>query len=127
MNYRAIFLGILLVMGLSFVGGFAIGLAAGKAMFTSPRIMLAAGILNFFLTVIAFCISGVIARTQRFNNLAVIAVVCWLLSAPSIFLNPAFTFDAWLLSFIFIAIAMVAGCGLSRLLVPVSKTGASAG
>jgi len=118
MNPRAIARDVLIIWGLTFCGGFVIGVALGKNGLGTPRAMIAVALSNFLLSVVGFCIAGVLERAQRLPHLAVVALACWLLSAMNLAWNPAFKVSNWLVSSVFVLAAMGVGAGLSLAFAP---------
>ncbi|HWN07931.1 MAG TPA: hypothetical protein VNO50_01355 [Pyrinomonadaceae bacterium] len=118
MKVRQILIGVALVYGFTFVGGFIVGVVASTGGIPAPLAIVGVMISNLILSVLAFCIAGVLIKTERFKSLLVVAVICWLLSALNMSFIPEFTVIQWAFSLVFILVTMGAGGGLSFLFAP---------
>jgi hypothetical protein len=118
MKAKDIILGVVLVCVLTFLGGFVIGVTVRSSGLPPPQAVLALVVSNFVFSVVAFCITGVRVKTERFKTLFVVALICWLLSALNMLLIPTFTPVQWVFSSVFILVTMGIGGGLSYLFAP---------
>ena len=118
MRVKQILTGVALVYGFTFIGGFIIGVAAAASGLPAPVAMVGVMASNLVLSVVAFCIAGVLIKTERFKGLLVVALICWLLSALNMSLIPTFTVLQRAFGIVFILATMGAGGGLSYLFAP---------
>lgn len=118
MTVRQIITGVLLVSGFTFVGGFIIGMAAAAFGIPAPLAMVGLMVSNLVLSVAAFCIAGVLIKTDRFKTLLVVALICWLFSAFNMRVIPTFTVLQWAIGLVFLLVTMAVGGGLSYLFAP---------
>lgn len=118
MTAKQILIGVALVYGFTFAGGLIIGVVAAASGIPAPLAMVGVMLSNLVLSVVAFCIAGVIIKTERFKNLSVAALICWLLSAQNMLFIPTFTVIQWAFSLVFILVTMCIGGGLSYLFAP---------
>ena len=102
MRVKQILTGVALVYGFTFIGGFIIGVAAAASGLPAPVAMVGVMASNLVLSVVAFCIAGVLIKTERFKGLLVVALICWLLSALNMSLIPTFTVLQWAFGLVFI-------------------------
>ena len=107
---------VLILFALTFMGGFVIGAAVGSSFSTSVNAQFALIISNFLFSVVGFCISGALAKINRFKHLIVVAVVFWVCSAANMLIAPL-TFAQWAFSIVFILVTMGIGGALSFVFV----------
>ena len=115
-QWKALIRDAIIVLILTFLGGFVIGIAsAGRAM-----AMEVIGISNMIFMIVGFTVSGCIAKVNRFRHLLHVAVAVWLLSVFNV-LFYAIGLGQWLLSIVAIVIAMLIGGGVSYIFVRTPK------
>jgi len=114
MNLRWLILirDVAIVWGLTFVGGFIVGVSEVEG----SRKLLAIATSNILLGTIAFSIVGCLTPTQRFRHLFVVALGAWLTSVFNV-LGGAASVVRWLFSVVILLITAGAGGGLSFLFV----------
>ena len=110
-NIKAIIRDVAIVWGLTFIGGFVIGLSGGLKG-DPQRGQLALVASNFFLGTVAFVISGCLAPYPRWRHLGYVALGSWLTSIINVFILHV-TIGQWVASSIFISIIMGLGGGIS--------------
>jgi len=109
-----------ILLMLTFFGGLIIGIAVGKGAPGNPQALAAVAISNLVFSVIGFCISGALARVNRFSHLVIVAVVFWLCSSVNMFIASISVLQ-WMSSILFIFITMGVGGALSFLFVSLPK------
>lgn len=124
MKIKQIVIGVALVYGFTFVGGFFVGVIVGAGGIPPHLAIVGVMISNLILSSVAFCIAGVLIKTNRFPSLLVVALICWLLSALNMMLLPEFTVLQWAFSLFFILVTMGIGGGLSYLIAPATPKSA---
>jgi hypothetical protein len=109
-NYKAVARDAAIVLGLTFLGGFVIGITSPNELNIS-----AIAISNIVLSVVGFFIAGCLTKSLRFQHLSVVALCVWLVSAHNILLGVSFL--QWVFSSVYVLITMGVGGGLSLLFV----------
>jgi hypothetical protein len=108
-NVKAVVRDVLIIMGLTFLAGFVIGLT-GVARGPNAVLAMAAG--NLVFMIVGFTISGALARTRRFNHLLWVALGVWLASIINVLFFGA-TIIQWFMSVVVILALMGIGGLLS--------------
>ncbi len=116
MRWKPILRDVLIVLGLTFLGGFVVGFTAGVG--GKPIPMPALALANFVFGTLGFAIAGCLTPTsanERFQHLSQVAVGVWLCSL----VNVAFgvTIPQWFAAGGFILVLMGLGGGISLLIV----------
>jgi hypothetical protein len=114
-KWAAVARDVVIVVVLTFLVGFVVGL------FGASPDPVAIAVSNLFLGVVAFTISGRLARGNRWLHLLVMAIGVWLLSLTTVLL-PSLRLGSmslvwWIISVIPISLAASLGGGLSYLFV----------
>lgn len=91
MTGKQVLTGVGLVCAFTFVGGFVTGVAAALSGMPARLAMAGLMVSNLVLSVAAFCLFGILVKTERFKNMLVVALICWLLSALNMLIAPTFT------------------------------------
>ena len=125
-NFKAVARDVIIVFALTFLAGIVLGIALGAGRISASRGAIALALSNVLFSIVAYCIVGAMAKTNRFKHLMVVATVCWLLSAFNMLFLPAFTVPAWMLSSVMVLFTMGVGGGLSFLFVRAPKADATA-
>ena len=113
-NWTAIVRDTLIVFALTFVGTFVAGLV-GPQDPESKLYTLAT--VNLAFTAMGFAISGVLARFDRFSHLWKVALALWVVGLANVLLVGA-SLGQWVLSLVFILVAMGIGGAASYLITP---------
>lgn len=108
-NFGWLIRDVALVWGLTFIGGFVIGLAGGVH---SPTFVLAIAVSNMLLGTVGFLIVGCIATRNRWRHLLQVAVGVWLGGLVNIILG-ASSFMQWFFSALIIGVMLGVGGALS--------------
>ncbi len=116
MRWKPILRDVLIVLGLTFLGGFVVGFTAGVS--GKPAPLEAIAISNLVFGILGFVIVGCLNATaagERFQHLSQVAVGVWLCSL----VNVAFgvTIPQWFAAGGFILFLMGVGGGISLLIV----------
>jgi uncharacterized membrane protein (GlpM family) len=118
MKAKNIIQGVVLVYAFTFIGGFVIGVTVGNSDLPPQQVVLALMVSNFIFSIVGFCITGILVKTERFKTLLVVALICWLLSALNMLFVPTFGPLQWVFSSVFLLVTMGIGGGLSYLFAP---------
>ena len=117
-NWIAVVRDVSIVVGLVLVSSFA---AAQLIQATGEEVTaMVIGLSNLFWGIVAFTISGCLAKVQRFKHLFIVAIGFWLVS----FVNVAMGLtqvQVWAAGFLMILTMMGLGGGLSYLFVRTSQ------
>jgi hypothetical protein len=108
---------IVIIVALTFIGGFVIGLAADP---TSTRGMLAIAASNLLLGTVGFVISGCLAVGSRRRHLAFVGLGVWIAGLMNVLLF-GFGFIQWFLGFFAVALMMGVGGAISYLFKSVRR------
>lgn len=100
---------IAIIVGLTFIGGFVIGLAGS---YRSPRGMLAIAASNILLGTVGFVISGCLAPGNRWRHLAYVGLGVWLFGLFNV-LFLGFGIVQWFFGIILVALMMGVGGAIS--------------
>ena len=100
---------IVIIVALTFIGGFVIGLAAAP---TSSRGMLAIAASNLLLGTVGFVISGCLAVGSRWRHLAYVGLGVWLAGLMNVLLF-GFSIAQWFFGIIGVALMMGLGGAIS--------------
>ena len=101
---------VVIVLLLTGIGGFIIGVALRSPTPGTPQTLAAIGASNLLLSIIGFTISGVLARGARWRHLAIVATIVWLVSAVNV---PTVGLALWLAGAPLTAIIVAVGGALS--------------
>jgi len=102
-----------IVFGLTFVGGFVIGVVGGLR--GEPVNVLVLGVSNLITATIGFSIVGSLTREKRWAHLAVVAVGAWLTGLANVALGTTNIFQ-WVAGIFFVAATMGVGGAISCLI-----------
>jgi hypothetical protein len=105
----AILRDVLIIVALTFIGGFVVGVAAPPR---SSRGMLAIAASNLLLGTVGFAISGRLAVGSRWRHLAYVGLCVWLAGLLNVVFF-GFSVDQWLVSIIAVALMMGLGGAIS--------------
>ena len=111
---KAIFRDAITIFVLTFVFGFAIGAVLGAQEISGDMGMAVVAISNIAILIVGFCISGAIAKHNRFRHLFKVAIVIWLLGSINIALIDM-KFVEWAVSLILVLMTMGVGGLISYL------------
>jgi len=100
---------IVIIVALTFIGGFVIGLAAAP---TSSRGMLAIAASNLLLGTVGFVISGCLAVGSRWHHLAYVGLGVWVAGLLNVLLF-GFGIVQWFFSVIAVVLMMGLGGAIS--------------
>lgn len=124
MNWKVFARDVLIVWLLTNMGGAVVGFLGaalvGPEALANPRVQLGLAFSNFIFGILGYTIVGALKKVDRFKHLLLVALINWLLAAPTLLFTP-FTLQQWLMSPIFLCVIVGIGGGLSLLFVPASK------
>ena len=101
-----------IVWGLTFLGGFVVGLTGGKH--GAHQVTMVLALSNLFFGTLGFTIAGYLAPHPRWNHLAYVALGAWLTSLVNVaFFHVKVT--QWMTGGFFMLVIMGVGGGLSYL------------
>ncbi|WP_076789663.1 DUF4339 domain-containing protein [Chlorobium sp. KB01] len=103
---------VIIVAVLTAIGGFAVGLASGRADMSSPGFVLGLAASNTLLGSVGFIIVGCLAKGNRWRHLLHVAVGVWLVGLLNVMIG-MISFGEWFFSVFFVALIMGVGGGLS--------------
>ena len=103
---------VLIIFVLTFIGGFIVGISLGANGIKGTSGLIAIGLANILLSAVGFCISGALAKTDRFKHLFKVAIALWLASTINLIWMES-NIVQWASSIIPILIAMGIGGGTS--------------
>lgn len=104
-----------IVFVLTFLGGFIVGVSATNEENGALGLILS----NIIFSIMGFCISGALAKVNRFKHLIKVALLVWLLSTINLLVGVSFT--SWLISIVAVFIFMGLGGLLSFIFVRAPK------
>lgn len=116
MNWKPIIRDALIIVILTAIGGFIIGISGAP----DSSAFLAIIVSNILFTCVGFTISGAIAKINRFQHLFKVAICVWIFGLINIFFG--LTFLSWVFSSIFVLICMGIGGLASFIFVRTPKT-----
>lgn len=94
---------------LTFLSGFVVGFAMANGVLDPSRIQLGAAASNLVFGIVGFTIVGVFTKADRFKHMTKVVFVLWLLGLVNVYLVQGFGFTQWMLSLVFIFVAMAIG------------------
>jgi FtsH-binding integral membrane protein len=103
MDWKAIARDTLIIIVLTGIGGFIVGLSGSSG----PSALVAIAVSNILFMSVGFTISGAIVKKERFRHLFKVAVCLWVFSLINVFFG--FALVEWVFSFVSILIAMGLG------------------
>lgn len=103
---------VVIVFSLTAIGGFVVGLAAGKVDMSSGGGVLGLAASNILLGSVGFVIVGCLAKGNRWRHLACVGVGVWLSGLVNVMLG-IISFSQWFFGAFFVALIMGGGGGLS--------------
>ncbi len=118
MDWKLYIRDVVIIIGLSFLGGFIGGMALGAKGVMDPEVIMGTiAILNIITVSIGFWIVGCLYKKEvkeRFNYLGYVGIAVWLFGLVNIALGVS-TLVQWFASVIFVIICLGIGGGLSLL------------
>jgi len=117
-SVKAIIRDTAIVMGLTFLGGFVVGL--GKPVDSATAIASS----NFIFSIVGFFIAGCLTKFSRFSHLTKVVFAVWLASLVNVIFF-GITPVIWAAGLIFLFVTMGIGGGLSLLVVKQQKVDSS--
>jgi hypothetical protein len=103
---------VIIVFGLTTVGGFILGLAGGVSSTNSQCSNLALAASNVLLGTIGFVVSGCLAHGNRWRHLSYMALGVWIIGFVNVLFWGA-SITHWMVSSVLIALMMGLGGALS--------------
>ena len=116
-RWGAVIRDVVIIWILTALAGFAIGITSTPG----SNLMLGYAFANLFFGSVGFTISGCMAKVGRWKHLFVVAIGVWIVGLINIIIAPI-GIKEWLFGFIFIALMMAIGGGLSYLFAPTPKS-----
>lgn len=107
MNFKLILRDVAIIFGLTFVGGFVIGVLGAILSIPEQTAPLLIGLSNIVLGIIGFTIAGTSNPPQRWKHLLLVALCLWPLGLLN--LLAGVTFVQWIFSIIVILFMMAVG------------------
>ncbi|MEM8779305.1 MAG: hypothetical protein AAGF26_10625 [Cyanobacteria bacterium P01_G01_bin.49] len=120
MSWKIILRNSVIVLGLTALGGFIIGIASTSSPGGIPLAALA--VSNLLFSIVGFFICGCITTQERWKYLSYTAIVVWLISFVNLFfMGSAVNVGHWLIGLPLTFILMLIGGGISTLFVKSPK------
>jgi len=118
MRWRAIIRDVIIIWILTALAGFVVGVTGVGG----DRYILGIALANLIFGTVGFCISGCLAKSNRWKHLSIVAVFVWLVGFINVIIIPV-TIVSWFSGIIFIFIMMGIGGSLSYIFVKSTKPG----
>lgn len=116
MRWGAIIRDVIIIWILTALAGFVVGITGAEG----DQFVLGIALANLIFGTVGFCISGCLAKCNRWKHLNMVAVGVWLVSLMNIVIM-RITISSWFFGIIFIYIMMGIGGGLSCIFVRIPK------
>lgn len=113
-----------IIMGLTFLGGFILGVVFALAKVDSERMVWAMAASNMIWGTAGFFIAAMLTRQNRWAHLWQVSLAVWVLSLMNVLIMGA-TLAQWVGGLVFILLMMGIGGGIASLIVSEGKTESS--
>jgi hypothetical protein len=117
MRWGTIIRDIIIIWILTALAGFVVGVTGAKGQ----QFILGIAFANLIFGTVGFCISGCLAKSNRWKHLNLVALGVWLVGLINVIVMPI-TIVSWFFGIIFIYTMMGIGGGLSYIFVKTPKT-----